>query len=177
MSRSKSPARQCFTLKTAASSHPEDKGMYVSSLVIIGAMSATVIGASLQRPFSVPLNLSHQDHEGPTRRLRLVAYGDLTTSIPGHPYILTVYDLVKNAVDKWKDKDCLGSRTVVKNHEVEKQITKVINGVEQKTTKKWVYSELSPFEYRTYRDLGEESSAIGAGLRNLGLNPGDHVGV
>ena len=142
-----------------------------------GALCATTVHATLKRPFSIALNESHEPNEGPIHRLRLVADGNLTTRIPGHPYILTVYDLVRNAVDEWRDKDCLGSRKIVKKHEEEKHTTKLIDGVEQQVTKKWVYSELSPYEYRTYRDLGAESNSIGAGLRKLGLKPGDRVGL
>lgn len=151
--------------------------MYFPKVFITGALFATTIHATLKPPFSVALNGSHESNEGPIHRLRLVADGELTSRIPSHPYILTVYDLVKNAVDEWKDKDCLGSRKIVKKHEEEKQMTKLIDGIEQNFTKKWVYSELSPYEYRSYRDFGRESDSIGAGLRKLGLEPGDHVGL
>ena len=98
----------------------EEEGMHISKFLMAGALSAGTV-AALKRPFSVELNTSHTADEGPVRRLRNVADGELTTTIPGHPDILTVYDLVKNAVDQWKDKECLGSRRVVKKHEEEKQ--------------------------------------------------------
>ena len=53
----------------------------------------------------------------------------------------------------------------------------MVNGMEQLVSKKWEYLELSPYEYRTYRDLGREANSIGAGLRKLGLKPGDNVGL
>ena len=163
--------------KTVANPIPENTTMYFSKILMTGALLTNTVSAALKRPYSIALNESHEANEGAIHRLRLVANGDLTSRIPGHPDILTVYDLVRNAVDEWKDKDCLGSRKVVKNHEEEKQITKLVNGVEQNVTKKWFYSELSPYQYRSYRDLGAESNSIGAGLRKLGLNPGDHVGL
>lgn len=164
--------------KTFANTTPDEtETMHFSKILVAGALVVDKV-AALERPYSVELNMSHHpSNEGPIRRLRTVVDGDLTSTIPGHPYILTAYDLVQNAVEQWRDKDCLGSRKIVKKHEEEKQITKVVNGVEQKVSKKWTYSELSPYEYRTYRDLGTESKAIGAGLRKLGLIPGDHVGI
>lgn len=138
-------------------------------------MTATV--AALQRPFSIELDTPHNDTEGAIRRLRGFESSDLTVTIAGHPDILTVYDLVRNAVEQWSDKDCLGSRRLVKQISEEKMITKFINGVETQVPKKWYYSELSPYQYRTYNDLEIEMTAIGAGLRHIGLNAGDKVGL
>ena len=150
--------------------------MQLSKLLIVGATLGTVATA-LERPYSVELDTHHPSNESPIRRLRSTVGRDLTATIPGHPDIKTVYDLVRNAVEQWRDKDCLGSRRLVATHEEQKLVTKLVNGVEQQVPKKWIYSELSPYEYRTYRDVGEESMAIGAGLRKLGLNPGDHIGI
>ena len=154
----------------------EKKSMQLSKILIVGGTLSTVATA-LQRPYSVELDTHHPVDESPVRRLRSTVGRDLTATIPGHPDIKTVYDLVRNAVEQWRDKECLGSRKLVRVHEQEKQVTKLINGVEQQVPKKWVYSELSPYQYRTYRDVGEESMAIGAGLRKLGLVPSDHVGI
>jgi hypothetical protein len=143
------------------------------SLLIMTAAFAT----ALEKPFSVELDSPHVDDQGPIRRVRTVARSDLTTLIPGYPNITTIYDLVRNAVEEWRDKDCLGSRRHIRDHVEEKKITKIVDGEEQTTTKKWIYAELSPYEYRTYRDVGTESNAVGAGLRKLGLKPGDHVTI
>jgi hypothetical protein len=163
--------------KSTSNSTPEDTyPMHLNKILTAGSILATGVTA-LKRPYSVELSQSHPDNESPIRRLRAVANGNLTTTLSDHPYILTVYDLIKNAVEQWSDKECLGSRKVVAKHEEQKNVTKVINGVETTVPKTWVYSELSPFDYRTYRDLGKESTSIGAGLRKLGLNPGDNVGL
>ena len=150
--------------------------MHICKFLTTGLIFASSVVA-LKRPYSVELSDSYPDHEGPVRRLRTVADGNLTATIPGHPHILTIYDLMRSAVEQWRDKECLGSRKLVKFHEEEKNITKVINGVEQQVTKKWIYSELSPYEFRTYRDLGAESKSVGAGLKRLGLKQGDNVGL
>lgn len=159
--------------------HPQNqagKGMHLPNVLTTGVLLASA-AVAVKRPYSVELSGPHPRSEGQVRRLRAVADGNLTKAIPGHPHILTVYDLVNNAVEQWRDKECLGSRRLAKSHEEEKNITQVINGIEQQISKKWVYSELSPYEYRTYRDLGAESKAVGAGLRKLGLDPGENVGV
>ena len=131
----------------------------------------------LDKPYSLELDSPRADNEGSVRRLKSVVRGDLPSLIPGFPNVTTAYELVRNAVERWHDKECLGSRRHIKDHVEEKKIIKVVNGVEQETTKKWTYAELSPYEYRTYRDVGTESNAIGAGLRKLELKPGDHVGL
>jgi long-chain acyl-CoA synthetase len=145
----------------------------IPSLLILAAAFAT----ALDKPYSVELDSPHVDEQGPVRRLRTVAHGNLTTQIPGYPNITTAYDLVRNAVEEWRDKDCLGSRRHIKDHVEEKKIIKIVDGEEQTTTKKWTFAELSPYEFRTYRDVGTETNAVGAGLRKLGLEPGDHVGL
>jgi hypothetical protein len=167
--------------KTTASATPDptadnEEAMQITKLFTFGSIIATTTLA-LRRPYSLELESSHPDNEGPVRRLRTSMEGDLSAKIPGYAYILTVYDLAKSAQDEWGDKAALGSRKVVKQHAEQKQITKMINGVEQQVNKTWYYSELSPFYYRTYTDLGTESTAIGAGLRELGVNPGDNVGL
>jgi hypothetical protein len=173
------PSKSLSTTTSPPTPAPTDKnkGMKLSNIVIAGtALTATAV-TGLQRPYSVELGTNHPDNESAIRRLRTVGDGNLTATIPGHPNVKTVYDLVRNAVDGWRDKQCLGSRNLVRTHEEEKQVTKFINGIEQQVLKKWVYSQLSPYEFRTYRDVGEESIAVGAGLRKLGLVPTDHIGI
>jgi long-chain acyl-CoA synthetase len=154
----------------------ERKGMHWHSVLIAGAFASSALAAAVQQPYSIWLDEAHPANESAIRRLRGFE-GGLTDTIPGFPYVLTVYDLVKTAVEEYRDKDCLGSRRLVRKIEEEKNVTKVINGVETQVPKKWVYSELSPYEYRSYRDMGAEASSIGAGLRKLGLAPGDRIGL
>jgi hypothetical protein len=160
---------------TTATTPPAiDQEMHLSKLLTT-ATALTATAAALKQPYSVDVGPDHASNEGPVRRLRTVVDSGLTETIPGHPYILTVYDLVRNAVEAWTDKECLGSRRVIRQHQEKKNITKLVNGVEQQIPKTWTYSELSPYEYRSYTDLGKETNAIGSGLRKLGLEPGDNV--
>jgi hypothetical protein len=161
---------------TATTIPENDTAMHLSKLITAGTLLASTATA-LKRPYSVDMDEHVEDNEGSIRRLRTAADNNLTATIPHHPYILTVYDLVRNAVDQWGDKECLGSRSVVRTHVEEKMITKLINGVEQQVPKKWTYSELSPYKYRSYKEVGTETNNIGAGLRKLGLDPGDHIGL
>jgi long-chain acyl-CoA synthetase len=170
------PHRHVLNGKSPAkSTSKDDTAMYWSRLLVASTLATSVL-AALRKPYSVSLNEPHPHNHGATRRLRDFEDG-LTTTIPGFPKILTVYDLVKDAVQQFQDKDCLGSRRVLRKTEEEKLETKVVNGAERQVAKKWIYSELSPYEFRTYADLGKEAASIGAGLRKLGLDPGDHVGL
>lgn len=169
------PQSNTLTTSSPSDPNPSDR-MHLSKLLVPGSfLFATV--STLQRPFSVELDAPRNDSEGAVRRLRGFEESDLTATIAADPDVLTVYDLVRNAVERWTNKDCLGSRRLVKQHSEEKIVTKFINGVETPVPKTWYYSELSPYQYRTYNELGIESGAIGAGLRKLGLKAGDKVGL
>jgi hypothetical protein len=148
--------------------HGERAGMHGLRVLITGAFASSALAAAVQQPYSIWLDDVHQANEGAIRRLRGFE-GGLSDTIQGFPSVLTVYDLVKTAVEEYRDKDCLGSRRLVRKIEEEKNVTKVINGVETQVPKNWIYSELSPYEYRSYRDMGAEASSIGAGLRKLGI--------
>jgi len=170
------PPSSTLTSSPPSSNPAPSYGMHISKLLATGSLVTATVTA-LQRPFSVELNTPHNDSEGATRRLRGFENRDLSATIAGHPDILTVYDLVSNAVGQWGDKNSLGSRRLVNQISEEKMVTKFINGVETQVPKTWYYSELSPYQYRTYNDLEIEMTAIGAGLRKLGLNAGDKVGL
>ena len=69
----------------------------------------------------------------------------------------------------------MGSRKVIQEHTDEKMMTKIVDGQERQVPKKWTFWELSPYQYRSFKQVGEEFAALGSGLRNLGLNPGDRI--
>jgi len=111
--------------------------------------------------------------EGRIRRHRVAATGELLTKPRDN--VSTVYELLQASVQKFGDKNCMGHRNVVKEHSEEKMITKIVDGEERQIPKKWTFWELSPYVYRSFKQVGEESAALGSGLRNLGLNPGDRI--
>jgi len=147
------------------------------STVIALASLLTSSAIALQKPYSVERDEWHDDYEPHIYRLSTIAHNDLIKSIEGSPQVETIYDLVQESVARFGDKPALGSRTLVKVHEEEKNVTKVINGVEQQVTKMWTYSELSPYSFRSYRRFGDDLANVGTGLRKLGVNPGDKVGI
>jgi long-chain acyl-CoA synthetase len=124
-------------------------------------------------PFSVEVSKEDVKGEGRIRRNRVVASGDLHTK--PREDVSTVYELLQSSIKKFGDKDCMGHRNVIQEHTEEKMITKMVDGEERQIPKKWTFWELSPYVYRTFEEVGEESAALGSGLRNLGLKPGDRV--
>jgi long-chain acyl-CoA synthetase len=94
-----------------------------------------------------------------------------------HPSIRTVYDLIQFNGRRHGDAPCFGTRKVKKVH-VEKQVLKrVVNGVETPVEKSWMFWELGPFEYRSYKEVAVEGLTIGHGLSKLGLEKGDKIAL
>ena len=122
------------------------------------------------RPFSVEVSDKSVKGEGRIRRNRVVD-GDLLT-VP-RENVSTVYELIQYSVGKFGDKNCMGHRDVIKEHVEEKMVAKMVDGEAQQIPKKWTFWELSPYKFRSFKQVGEESAALGSGLRNLGLSPGD----
>jgi long-chain acyl-CoA synthetase len=125
------------------------------------------------KPFSVEVSDSTVKGEGRIRRNRVSSTGELLAQPRDN--VATVYELLQYSIKKFGDKNCMGHRNVIKEHTEEKTITRIVDGEEQHTQKKWTYWELSPYIYRSFKEVGTESAALGAGLRNLGLNPGDRI--
>jgi long-chain acyl-CoA synthetase len=125
-----------------------------------------------QKPYSVEVTDTSAKGEGRIRRNRN-AVAELITKPRDN--VSTVYELLQYSIKKYGDKDCMGYRKVVKEHTDEKMMTKIVDGEERQIPKKWTFWELSPYIYRSFKQVGEESAALGAGLRQLGLNPGDRL--
>ena len=127
----------------------------------------------MQKPFSVEVTETAPKGEGRVRRNRIVATGELLTT--PRENVATIYELLQYSFKKFGDRACMGHRNVIEEHTEEKMITKMVDGEERQVPKKWTYWELSGYVYRTYKDVGEESATLGAGLKNLGLNTGDRI--
>jgi|SRR5271154_1595415 len=126
------------------------------------------------RPYSVEVTEDSAKGEGRIRRNRVApTEGELLTK--PRENVSTVYELVQYSIKKFGDKNCMGHRNVVKEHTEEKMLTKMVDGVETQIPKKWTFWELSPYIYRSFKQVGEESAALGAGLRNLGIEPGSRI--
>jgi long-chain acyl-CoA synthetase len=112
--------------------------------------------------------------ESPVRRLALSPHA--LTETP-HPAVQTIYDLVQFNAKKWGDTPCFGTRKVIKIHKETTTVTKIVNGVSKSIDKKWMFWELGPFEYKSYRQVAKEGLDVGAGLVKLGLRKGDRIAI
>ena len=108
------------------------------------------------------------DGETPVRRNAISPHA--LTQTP-HPSVRTVFDLLRFAASRWGDAPCFGTRKVIKVH------TEALDGKSVETNGMRMFWELAPYEYRTYREVVSEVSALASGLRAMGLEPGDKVAI
>eukprot|EP01129_Flabellula_baltica_P009377 TRINITY_DN381_c0_g1_i1.p1 TRINITY_DN381_c0_g1~~TRINITY_DN381_c0_g1_i1.p1 ORF type:complete len:706 (+),score=169.78 TRINITY_DN381_c0_g1_i1:25-2142(+) len=83
--------------------------------------------------------------------------------------IETLYELGVYAAEKYADRRCLGSRSVITIHEE----TVIVDERERVFT----YPELGPYEWKTYKEVFEEVRHVASGLRDIGMNPGDYLAI
>jgi long-chain acyl-CoA synthetase len=108
-----------------------------------------------------------QPNGGRIRRNVMAAEGIQRIPAPG---VHTLYDMLRRSVRKYANNNALGYRTLEAMVEEEKEVTKIVDGVETTIIKKWSYFQMSGYQYVTYAELGEVVHDIGAGFRYLGLN-------
>ncbi|KAI7907531.1 uncharacterized protein BX663DRAFT_481859 [Cokeromyces recurvatus] len=89
----------------------------------------------------------------------------------------TLYDVFQYGVKKYPNNNVFGYRTLETMVEEEKEITKVIDGVETKIMKKWNYFQLSGYQYVTFSEANEMVYNIGAGFCFLGLQEKSKVEI
>jgi long-chain acyl-CoA synthetase len=126
-------------------------------------------------PFTVQ-DTSGPEVDGETRPYRHIKAKDGFITRPA-PEIATIYDLFTTTANKFGDKPAIGSRTLVKTHVETKKVPKVVDGVKTEVEKQWTYFELSPYKFLTYREYETRALNVGAGLRKLGLEPGDKLHI
>ncbi|KAJ3215821.1 long-chain fatty acid-CoA ligase [Clydaea vesicula] len=91
--------------------------------------------------------------------------------------ILTLYELLKNSSTVYKSKNLFGQRDIKGTVEEEKQVKKVVAGVEKVETKKWKFFELTKFSWMSYKEVFEAAKEIGSALRHLGMKPLDKLTI
>lgn len=91
--------------------------------------------------------------------------------------IRTTYDIVKRGAAKFGDAQALGTRKLIKLHEEQKMVKKMVDGVEQEVPKKWLYYEMSEYSYISFNQYLARVNTIGSGLRALGLEKEDRVQI
>ncbi|KAK7943162.1 AMP-binding enzyme [Apiospora aurea] len=122
-------------------------------------------------PFSVqaPGELAKEGETAPFRHAK--AKDGLIDKLD--PDIGTIFELLKNSTEKYADRTAVGTRKLVKIHKEVKKVPKVVDGETKEVDKEWQYFELSPFTFTTYADYETLVFQVGAGMRKLGMVPGD----
>jgi len=126
----------------------------------------------VQKPPFMVQDTSAPEIPGETRPYRHLKAKDGFITRPS-PEIATIYDLFTATAKKYGSKAAIGSRTLLKTHVETKKVPKVVDGVKTEVKKQWTYYELSPYKYLTYKEYETRALNVGAGLRKLGLEPGD----
>ena len=93
------------------------------------------------------------------------------------PEIQTLYDVTQYAAKTYESKNAIGYRTLTQMVEEEKEVTKIINGVEKKEKKMWKYFQLSGYTWLSYAEVADTVKFIGGGLRRLGLEKGSNIAI
>jgi len=117
-------------------------------------------------PFSVEVSKANPG-EGAIRRCALSPDELLTIPEEGTE---TLYDSLERSARLFSVSKALGWRDTIKVHDVEKEITKNVDGKEVKEKKNWKYFELTDYKYMNFTDVEREAKELGAGLKHLGLD-------
>ncbi|KAF2864407.1 acetyl-CoA synthetase-like protein [Piedraia hortae CBS 480.64] len=93
------------------------------------------------------------------------------------PEVLTTFDIIKHSSKRFGNAKALGKRKLIRLHQEEKKIKKIVDGKEQEVPKKWTYFELGPYEYISFVEYEQLVLKVGAGLRSLGMQHQDRVHI
>ena len=91
------------------------------------------------------------------------------------PGVNTTFDVLKRSTEKWPNEPAVGHRNLIETHEEIKKVPKVVDGEVVEVDKRWTFFELSGYHYQTYAEYETMCLQVGAGLRKLGLIPGDKI--
>ncbi|KAI0899137.1 long-chain-fatty-acid-CoA ligase [Annulohypoxylon nitens] len=126
----------------------------------------------VQKPPFMVESPGAEEVEGETKPFRHAKAKDGLLNRPA-PHIATTYDILIESANKHGDKHAIGSRKLITTHTETKKVSKVVDGVKKEVDKQWTYFELSPYSFLTYNEYKNRALLVGAGLRKLGLEPGD----
>ncbi|KAI1184676.1 acetyl-CoA synthetase-like protein [Nemania serpens] len=130
----------------------------------------------VQKPPFMVQDTSAPDIEGETKPYRHIKAKNGFVTTPS-PEITTIYDLFTSTAKNHGSKAAIGTRNLIRTHGETKKVPKVVDGVKTMVEKQWTYFELSPFKFITYEEYAARALNVGAGLRKLGLAPGDKVHI
>ncbi|KAI9315214.1 hypothetical protein BX666DRAFT_1960409 [Dichotomocladium elegans] len=109
-----------------------------------------------------------KDQPNATRVRRSILAADNVVRVPATD-VHTLYDVFQNSVRRCGNRNAFGWRDVEQIVEEEKEVVKVVEGVEKKEKKVWKYFQLSGYQYLTYKEASDRVHDLGAGLYALGL--------
>ncbi|CEI86030.1 hypothetical protein RMCBS344292_00477 [Rhizopus microsporus] len=115
-----------------------------------------------------------QPNGGRIRRSKIADEGLVRVPEVG---IHTLYDVLQHSAKKYPELNAFGYRKVERVIEEEKEIVKVVDGVETKQVKKWKYFQMSKYYYITYAEAAQITLDIGAGFIYLGLQEKSKVEI
>lgn len=124
-------------------------------------------------PFSVEVPGSERV-QGETVPRRLPKAKD-NLIIQPTPDVATTYDVIKRSARVYGNAKAVGSRRLIKTHVENKKVKKVVDGVEQEVDKKWTYSELSGYTYKSFAEYEQLALQLGCGFRKLGLEKDNKI--
>ncbi|KIK91796.1 hypothetical protein PAXRUDRAFT_830531 [Paxillus rubicundulus Ve08.2h10] len=101
------------------------------------------------------------DGEGAVRRLAITADKLVTRPFEG---VSVIPDVISYAARTHGSREALGWRNIVKIHEEEKEVKKMVGGEEVTEKKTWKYFELSDFEYISFLEVQERVLELARGL-------------
>lgn len=85
------------------------------------------------------------------------------------PGIETLCDVMLYAARTHGSKKAFAARDVERVISEDKEVTKMVGGKEEKSTKTWNYFKLKPFDWMTFEESLQRVKDIGSGLRELGV--------
>ena len=91
--------------------------------------------------------------------------------------VATVPDVMDHALRRYPNKRAVGWREIVKVHEEEKIVKKVVNGQEIEEKKTWKYFELSEPQYWTFAEYHEAITQVAKALLKLEIGQDDVINV
>jgi long-chain acyl-CoA synthetase len=148
-------------------------GTYFAGIIV--AVTCAVWGSFKKedKKIAFPLEDSKENAEGAKPKRNHVCFKALVTT--SHPDVKTVYDVYMRAVKEHKHRRAVGYRKELKVFKEEKEIVKVVGGVEKKEKKTWIFKKFSPYYWLSYEEFGKIAHAIGSGLKQLGCTPGSKL--
>jgi len=87
----------------------------------------------------------------------------------------TIFDIITRSSKKFGNAKAVGKRRLLRLHEEEKMVKKMVDGQQRDVPKKWTYYELSGYEYMSFVEYEQLILAIGSAFCALGMQAPDRV--